>query len=192
MKNIVLIGPPGSGKGTQAKLLAEKFGYIHISTGDLIRQEQANDTSIGKLATQLINHGNYLPDNIVITMVKQKIIDSGVVPGFIFDGFPRTVDQAKSLDEFLNARKTPINKIMLFDLEDSVIKERIALRASAEGRPDDDVSIVQTRLDVYKKQTSPVIDYYKNGHLFAANRGISNFQANKTKEEVNAELVSAI
>lgn len=192
MKNIILIGPPGAGKGTQAKLISERLGLIHISTGDLIREEQANDTKIGKLANQLIDKGQFLPDNIVITMVKQKVINNSSAEGFIFDGFPRTVDQAKSLDEFLNARKTPINKIILLDINDEVIKKRISERALIENRVDDSVEVLQTRIDVYKKQTLPVINYYKNGYLFAANRGVVSIEASKSIESVSEELVSNI
>lgn len=192
MKNIILIGPPGAGKGTQAKLISEKLGLIHISTGDLIREEQANDTKIGKLANQLIDKGQFLPDNIVITMVKQKVINNSNAAGFIFDGFPRTVDQAKSLDEFLNARKTPINKVILLDINDEIIKKRISERALVENRVDDNAEVLQTRIDVYKKQTLPVINYYKNSYLFAAARGIVNIEASKSKEAVTEDLVSAI
>jgi adenylate kinase len=188
MKNIILIGPPGAGKGTQAKLISEKLGLIHISTGDLIREEQAKDTKIGKLANQMTDRGNFLPDNIVTTMVKQKVIDNPNAAGFIFDGFPRTVDQAKSLDEFLNSRKTPISKIILLEVTDDIIKKRISERAIATNRPDDTPEVLQTRLDVYKKQTLPVLNYYKNSYLFAANRGIINVEASRAKEEVSAEL----
>ncbi len=192
MKNIILIGPPGAGKGTQAKLLSERLGLIHISTGDLIREEQANDTKIGKLANQLIDKGQFLPDNIVITMVKQKVINNSNAAGFIFDGFPRTVDQAKSLDEFLNARKTPINKVILLDINDEVVKKRISERALVENRVDDNAEVLQTRIDVYKKQTLPVINYYKNSYLFAAARGVVNIEASKSREDVTEDLVSAI
>jgi adenylate kinase len=192
MKNIILIGPPGAGKGTQAKLVSEKLGLIHISTGDLIREEQANDTKIGKLANQLIDKGKFLPDNIVIAMVKQKVIDNPTALGFVFDGFPRTVDQAKSLDEFLNARKTPINKIILLEITDDIVKKRITERASKDNRPDDSPEVIQTRIDIYKKQTVPVLNYYKNSYLFAANRGIVNIEASKSKEEVLAELETSL
>lgn len=192
MKNIILIGPPGAGKGTQAKLISEKLGLIHISTGDLIREEQANDTKIGKLANQLIDKGQFLPDNIVTTMVKQKVIDNSTAPGFIFDGFPRTVDQAKSLDEFLNSRKTPINKIILLEVADHIIKKRISERALLSNRADDNAEVVQTRIDVYNKQTVPVLNYYKNSYLFAANRGIVNIEASKTKEEVMLDVESVL
>ena len=192
MKNIILIGPPGAGKGTQAKLISEKLGLIHISTGDLIREEQVNDTKIGKLATQLIDKGNFLPDSIVITMVKQKVIDNSKAAGFVFDGFPRTVDQAKQLDEFLNARKTPISKVVLMDIEDSVVKQRILERSQKENRADDKPEVIQTRIDNYKKQTMPVINYYKDGYLFAANRGVVNIEASKSREEILAELETII
>lgn len=188
MINIILMGPPGAGKGTQAKHISNKLGLIHISTGDLIREEQVKNTKIGKLATQLSDQGNFLPDNIVFTIVKQKIIDNSTAPGFIFDGFPRTVDQAKSLDEFLISRKNPISKIIFLDIADDVIIKRIAERATIENRPDDKPEIIQTRINTYKTKTLPVINYYKNSFLFANNRPVINIEASKTKEEVSAEL----
>ena len=184
MKNIILIGPPGAGKGTQAKMITENLGLIHISTGDLIREEQKNDTKIGKLATQLIDKGHFLPDEIVIQMVKQKVIDNPTAPGFIFDGFPRTVDQAKILDEFLNLRKTPINKVISLEVDVEEIKKRITERASTENRPDDSPEVIQTRIDTYNKKTLPVLNYFKEGYLFAGNRGVESVNAAQTKEEV--------
>lgn len=192
MKNIILIGPPGSGKGTQSKMLSNKLGLIHISTGDLIREEQVKDTKIGKLATQLADNGNYLPDNIVSTMVKQKIIDNPNAPGFIFDGFPRTVDQAKALDDFLISRKSPINKIIMFEISDDIIKQRILERAKTENRPDDREEVIQTRINNYKNKTILVLDYYRNSHLFGNNRPIINIEANKIKEEVFIDLENSI
>lgn len=192
MKNIVLIGPPGAGKSTQAKMLSSKLGLIHISTGDLIREEQAKDSKIGKLATQLVDNGNFLPDEIVISMVKQKVIDNPTAPGFIFDGFPRTVDQAKTLDEFLNQRKTPINKVFFLDIADSVITNRITARSIKENRADDKPELIKTRIENYKQKVLPVVNYYKEGYLFAANRGIVNIEASKTKEEVLSEIETAL
>jgi adenylate kinase len=192
MKNIVLMGPPGAGKGTQAKLLAEKHGLIHLSTGDLVREEQAKGSKIGKLATELCDKGNFLPDEIVTTMVKQKIIDNPKVAGFIFDGYPRTIDQAKSLDDFLNKRQTPVSKIIIIDIADHIIKERILERAAKENRPDDSAEVIQTRITNYKKQTKPVIDYYKNSALFAHSKAIINIEGAKTKEEVLADLEAKI
>jgi adenylate kinase len=192
MKNIILIGPPGAGKGTQSKLVSQKLGLIHISTGDLIREEQAKDTKIGKLATRLIDAGNFLPDNIVIEMVKQKVIENPSAKGFILDGFPRNVEQAKQLDEFLNARKTPINKVVLLNLDEEIIKQRIKSRSAIENRPDDAPEVIQTRINTYNKQTAPVLNYYKEGYLFAANRGVITLDASKAIEEVFGELEAAI
>ena len=193
MKNIILIGPPGAGKGTQAKLISSKLGLIHISTGDLIREEQVKDTKIGKLATRLSDQGNFLPDNIVISIVRQKIIDNPTAPGFIFDGFPRTTEQAKSLDEFLNSRKTPINKVFVLEINDDIISKRIIERGKLDNRPDDKPEIIKTRINNYKRQTIPVLEYYRSGFLFAAtNRGIVNIEASKTKEEVFSELEAII
>lgn len=192
MINIVLMGPPGSGKGTQAKVIAEQLGLIHLSTGDLIREEQKKDTKIGKFATQLIDKGKYLPDDIVIQMVKQKVIDNPKAAGFIFDGFPRTVDQAKTLDEFLNLRKTPLNKIILLDTTNEIIKERIKARALVEGRADDAEDVVDTRINTYKTQTLPVVNYFKTGYLFAGNRGIETIDASKTKEVISEEIINLL
>jgi adenylate kinase len=192
MKNIILIGPPGAGKGTQAKMIAKNLGLIHISTGDLIREEQKNDTKIGKLATQMIDKGHFLPDEIVIQMVKQKIIDNPKAEGFIFDGFPRTVDQAKILDEFLNLRKTPINKVILLEADNEVIVKRITERATIENRPDDSPEVIQVRIDTYNKQTVPVLNYFKEGYLFAGNRGVESIDASQTKEEIFTNITTIL
>lgn len=192
MKNIILMGPPGAGKGTQAKMISEKLGLIHLSTGDLIRQEKEKGTKIGKLAEQLADKGNFLPDEIVFSMVKQNVIDNPKAAGFIFDGFPRTVDQAKDLDAFLNARKTPITNIVYLEIADDVILKRLAERAIIENRADDKPEVIQTRLTVYKTKTLPVVNYYNNGYLFASKRSVKNVSAAKAKEEVLSEIVGAI
>lgn len=192
MKNIILMGPPGAGKGTQAKFISEKLGLIHLSTGDLIREEQLKDSKIGKLATQLSDHGNFLPDNIVTTMVKQKIIDNPKAAGFIFDGYPRTIEQAKALDDFLIARKTPISKVIFLEISDAVVKQRILARAESENRPDDTPEVVETRIKNYKVKTLPVINYYKNSHLFTNTRTIVDIDANKEREEILSELELSI
>lgn len=162
MKNIILIGPPGCGKGTQSKLLAQHLGLEHISTGDLIREEQKNGTAIGKLAKNLSDKGNFLPDEIITTLVKQKIIDSQNKSGFIFDGFPRTVDQAKSLDEFLFNRRMPLTSIISITVSDLVLKERILKRAEIENRVDDKPELIPVRLQNYRNKTAPVLEYFKN------------------------------
>lgn len=192
MKNIILIGPPGSGKGTQAKLISNKLGLIHISTGDLIRAEKDKDSKIGKLAIQLADKGNFLPDNIVSTMVKQKIIDNPNANGFIFDGYPRTVEQAKSLDNFLTARKSPVNKVIIFEINDDIIRQRILGRALIEKRVDDNAELIQTRINNYRKNTMLAVNYYKNSNLFGNNRNVINVEASKSKEEIFSELENVL
>lgn len=162
MKNIILIGLPGCGKGTQSKKLSSELGFEHISTGDLIREEQAKNTAIGQLATRLADNGNFLPDDIVTTLVRQRIIDSKNKVGFIFDGYPRNVDQAKSLDEFLYNRQMRIKSVVHIVVSDDVVKNRILERAEKENRPDDKPEIISTRIGNYKKSTSPVLDYFRN------------------------------
>lgn len=192
MKNIVLIGPPGAGKGTQAKMLCEKFELIHISTGDLIREEQANNTKIGKLATELIDKGHYLPDNIVISMVKQKIIDNPKTKGFVFDGFPRTLEQAKVLDDFMFTRKTPIDNVIMLNVNDDVVRQRINERSKKENRVDDKPEVIKTRIETYKKQTHPVLEYYKTKLKFSEFRKFTELDASKPKEEVLSDLESLL
>ena len=162
MKNIILIGLPGCGKGTQSKKLSSELGYEHISTGDLIREEQAKNTAIGQLATRLSDNGNFLPDDIVTTLVRQKIIDSQNKVGFIFDGYPRNVDQAKSLEVFLYNRQIRIKAVIHIVIPDEVVKNRILERAERENRPDDKPEVISTRISNYKSSTAPVLDYFKN------------------------------
>jgi len=182
MKNIILIGPPGCGKGTQSKLLSQRLGLEHISTGDLIREEQTKGTAIGKLATKLIDHGNFLPDDIVTSLVKQKIIDSKNDSGFIFDGFPRTVNQAKSLDEFLFNRKAPVSTVINIVVSDPVITDRILKRATIENRADDKLELIPTRIHNYKSKTALILDYFKN------RRSIVEVNGENNSEEVYVDI----
>lgn len=186
MKNIILIGPPGCGKGTQSKLLSQRLGFEHISTGDLIREEQKKGSAIGKLAKNLSDNGNFLPDEIVTTLVKQKIIDSKNTDGFIFDGFPRTVDQAKSLDEFLFNRRTPLHSIINITASDLVIRERIVKRSEIENRPDDKVELILVRLQNYRSKTAPVLDYFKT------RKSIVEIDGEKNSEEVFSEIEKSL
>jgi adenylate kinase len=192
MKNIVLIGPPGAGKGTQAKLLSNKHGYIHVSTGDLIREEQKKDTAIGQLATKLIDQGNFLPDEITIQIVKQKVIDNPNASGFIFDGFPRTVEQAKALDFFLTNRQTPINNVLVFELSDDIVKKRIEDRSKKENRADDAPEVIQTRIHNYKTKTEPIKDYYQNSRLFVGNKLMSTINSDNSIETISSQIEEII
>jgi adenylate kinase len=159
---IVLLGPPGVGKGTQAKLLCEKKNLAHISTGDMMRQAIQDQTEIGLLAKTYMDAGNLVPDQVVIGIIKERLQKSDCKNGFVLDGFPRTVNQAENLDALLNEMKIPLTHIFQIDADQKIIVERIVKRGLESGRSDDTEEVVQNRLNVYHNQTAPVIDYYNN------------------------------
>ena len=162
MHNLVLFGPPGSGKGTQSEMIIEKFNLTHISTGDLFRKHLGEGTELGKLAQKYMDEGNLVPDEVVIKMVELKITSDNSSNGFIFDGFPRTVTQAKALDELLEKEGTEISGMILLDVDEFELINRIMLRGKSSGRSDDqDINKVNNRIKVYKKETLPVATYYE-------------------------------
>lgn len=162
MINIVLFGPPGSGKGTQAVNMAEKYDLLHISTGDLFRNAIKNETEMGLKAKAYMDKGNLVPDEVTIGMMNAVINNNPDANGIIFDGFPRTVTQAEALDAFLNERKTPISKMIALDVTDEELVKRLLNRGKDSGRADDkDESIIKNRISVYNEQTLPVASFYK-------------------------------
>jgi adenylate kinase len=162
MLNIILFGPPGSGKGTQAAKLIEQYGIIHISTGDLFRYEMGNDTPLGKKAKEYIAKGELVPDEVTIGMLQNKVEKHLDAKGFIFDGFPRNINQAASLDAFLLGKGTTVSALIALDVDDEEIIARILNRGKTSGRSDDnDESIIRNRIQVYKEETEPVFDFYK-------------------------------
>jgi adenylate kinase len=163
MLNLVLFGPPGSGKGTQSNKLIEKYGLIHLSTGDILREAIANETELGILAKRYIDKGELVPDEHMTKIVARRLDKNPNVNGFIFDGFPRTNVQAEFLYKELNERGTSISVMMTLDVPHQNLLDRILNRGKDSGRSDDqDLSIIENRIVVYKKQTAPVIEYYKS------------------------------
>ncbi len=161
MTNLILFGPPGSGKGTQASKLVEKYGLLHISTGDLFRYEMGNDTELGQLAKSYIAKGELVPDEVTIGMLKNKVNANPDVSGYIFDGFPRTIAQAEALDAFLVEKEDDITALIALDVDDEEIVGRLLNRGKTSGRADDnDESIIRNRIEVYNNETSPVFDFY--------------------------------
>lgn len=161
MLNLVLFGPPGAGKGTQADFLIEKYQLIHLSTGDLLRSQIAAQTELGLEAKSYMDKGFLVPDSIVIGMIKSKLQENKEANGFIFDGFPRTVEQAKALDQLLNENETPVSGMLCLEVEKQELINRLLSRGKTSGRSDDqDVSIIENRIQEYNNKTMPLKDYY--------------------------------
>lgn len=167
MKNIVLFGPPGSGKGTQAANIISKFGFIHLSTGDMLRAEIKAESKLGLEAKTLMDRGDLVPDSVVIGMIENKLDSNTAASGFVFDGFPRTVAQAEALDELLEKRNTSIRKVLSLKVSEDELTRRILERGKTSGRTDDqDESIVKNRVAEYRTKTEPLANYYaKQGKL---------------------------
>ncbi len=162
MLNLVIFGGPGSGKGTQSVKIADKHGLFHISTGEVLRDHIARGTEIGNTANQYISKGQLIPDELMINIV-EDILDSRpeeTAKGVIFDGFPRTIPQAKALDEALSARGRKIDHVIGLEVDDDELVDRMLLRGQQTGRADDNAETIKNRLAVYHNQTSPLKEYY--------------------------------
>ena len=186
MLNIVIFGPPGSGKGTQSTKIIQKYGLNHLSTGDMLRAEMAAETKLGLEAKNLVTRGELVPDEIVIGMIKNRIEDAKEANGFIFDGFPRTVKQAEALDELLSTGGMEITYMVNLDVEKEELINRLLKRAEAEGRADDNLETIRNRIQVYENQTSPVIEYYRKQGKARPVNGLG------TIEEIFDRIVEAI
>lgn len=161
MFNIILFGPPGSGKGTQSDKIVERFGLVHLSTGNLLRQEIADKTPLGMEAKNFIDKGQLVPDEVVIGMIDTMLEKHSDAKGFLFDGFPRTVAQAEALDKLLALKKTGICKVLALEVSEEELVRRLVKRGETSGRSDDtDEAIIRNRFNVYKKETEPVAEHY--------------------------------
>jgi adenylate kinase len=173
MFNLILFGPPGSGKGTQSEKIVEKFGLIHLSTGNLLRQEIADKTGLGVAAKSFMDKGQLVPDEVVIGMIDSCIEKHADAKGFLFDGFPRTAAQAEALDRLLALKKTSISKVIALDVIEEELIKRLVKRGETSGRSDDtSEDVIRKRFAVYKNETEPVADYYKQQRKFQAIEGI--------------------
>lgn len=177
---LVLLGPPGAGKGTQAAILSEKLGIPHISTGDLFRANIGEGTPLGVEAKQYLDAGKLVPTDVTARMVKARLQEDDARNGFLLDGFPRTVEQAEILDDFMKEFGTELNGVVNFQVSEDVVVERMLAR----GRADDNEETIRTRLQVYRDETAPLIDHYGDE--------IIAIKAEGTVEEINARTLEAL
>ena len=169
MLNLVIFGAPGSGKGTQSELIVAKYNLVHLSTGDMLRDEIAHGTEIGKFADALISKGNLVPDDLIVKMISAKIAEQKAnCNGFIFDGFPRTVAQAEALDRLLADHGKKLTLMLDLRVDEPLLIERLLKRGQSSGRADDTLEVIKKRLQVYHDVTMPVINFYKQTNRYAA------------------------
>lgn len=162
MLNVVLFGPPGSGKGTQSKKLIQKYGLIHLSTGDIFRANMQGGTDLGNLAKSYMDKGDLVPDEVTIKMLEAEVNKHVAPKGFIFDGFPRTTAQAQALDAFLSTKGWAISGMLALEVNDEELKKRLLLRGQESGRADDqDPVIIANRINEYNNKTAPLKSYYE-------------------------------
>ena len=174
MINLVLFGPPGAGKGTQSEKLIQKYGLVHISTGDLFRWHAKNETPLGKRVKEIMNNGLLVPDEITISMLKEELDKNPQANGFLFDGFPRTVPQAEALDDFAKKNGTAIHYVIALDVTEEEVRNRIAKRRTTERRVDDEEDKLNKRITEYFSKTVHVLPFYKEKGRLNTVHGIGN------------------
>lgn len=187
MTNIVLFGPPGAGKGTQANFLKVKYNLVHISTGDVFRYNIKNETALGMLAKSYMDKGDLVPDKVTIDMLNAEVEKNADANGFIFDGFPRTDAQAKALDELMDSKDSQINAMIALEVEDEILVKRLLERGKSSGRPDDaDESIIRNRITEYYNKTAILKDYYSDKGKYFGINGVGSI------EEITQRLSAVI
>ena len=186
MKNLVIFGAPGSGKGTQSDRLVKRYGFKHISTGDVLRGEIKKGTELGNTAKNYIDNGQLIPDSLMIDILASTYDSLCPCDGIIFDGFPRTIPQAEALKKMLADRNTEVSAMLELDVPEEELIARLINRGKTSGRADDNEETIQKRLKVYKNQTSPLIEWYTSEGLCHSIKGIGSL------EEIEAALCKVI
>lgn len=168
MMNVVIFGAPGSGKGTQSILIAEKFGLYHISTGEVLRHEIAEDTELGRMANEYISQGHLIPDKLMLDVLEvvMDLHTDEVSKGVIFDGFPRTIPQAEAFNDLMNRRGTPLTAVVGLEVPTETLVERMLLRGAETGRADDNIETIRERMHVYAEQTEPLRKFYEEQGVY--------------------------
>lgn len=177
MKNIVIFGAPGSGKGTQSDKIVAKYGFKHISTGDVLRGEIKNGTELGKTAKSYIDNGQLIPDSLMIDILASVYDSFGAVDGVIFDGFPRTIPQAEALKTMLAERGSEVSVMLDLEVPEEELMDRLIKRGQISGRADDNEETIKKRLTVYHSQTAPLIDWYKQDGKYTHIHGLGELDA---------------
>jgi adenylate kinase len=213
-QDLILFGPPGAGKGTQGALLAERFGLLRLSTGDVLRDAVRNGTAMGQAAQRYMNAGELVPDEVILGIVRDYLTDQAAGSGVVFDGFPRTLPQARGLDELLNELERPLQAVLVLDVDEDALVRRLSGRRSCSGcgavyhvefdppleegrcnecggelviRRDDEVATVRRRLEVYNEQTAPLLDYYE-----ASTVSVRRVDGQQSVESVQEQLAGVL
>jgi adenylate kinase len=183
----ILFGPPGGGKGTQAAHISERFGVPHVSTGEMLRAEAAKGTALGAEVAPIMAEGNLVPDDLIALVIEARLAEPDATRGVLLDGFPRTVPQALALDDMLSRTGRRVDLVLCLDVPEPVLIDRLLGRAREENRADDNLETIQNRLDVYRRDTAPVLDHYR-----AAGVRIESVDGDAGVEEVTRRVYQAI
>lgn len=159
--NILILGPQGSGKGTQAQRIAASYGIPHVATGDMLREAMAAGSELGRRVQPIYDAGKLVPDDLMIDLIRERSEQDDVADGFVLDGFPRTMAQAEALDDMLREIEMPITVVLQLDVPEEICVDRLSKRAAEEGRVDDTPEAIRTRLELYRRETEPVIEHYR-------------------------------
>jgi adenylate kinase len=186
--NVLLLGPQGSGKGTQAKRIASTYGLPHIATGDMIREMKELPTDLGRELKEVYDRGDLVSDELMIRLIRDRLGRGDTVPGFVLDGFPRTMPQAEALDEVLRGLDRSLDVVLEFQVPDrEQLLERMLKRAELEGRSDDTPEAIQRRLELYDRETAPLVEYYRTAH-----GNVCGIHADRTVDEVFHEIETTL
>ncbi|TML65726.1 MAG: adenylate kinase [Actinobacteria bacterium] len=184
--NVLLLGPQGAGKGTQAKRIAAEYGLPHIATGDILRRAMADGTPLGRKVKPIYDSGGLVPDDLMIELIRARLSEPDTEHGFILDGFPRTFVQAEALDTMLREIDKQLDLVLELQVPDEVAAERLTKRATLEGRPDDTPEAIRRRLELYHEETEPLVEYYRS-------RGnVVGIHGDRSENEVFAEIQQAL
>ena len=188
--NIILFGPPGAGKGTQAKMLCRKYNLLHLSTGEILRDEIRQNSELGKNIKEIIESGKLVSDEIIVKILNLTMESNKTdgLSGYLFDGFPRNIDQANLLSDLLDSLKIKIDCILLIEVDEPILLERILLRKKSEGRSDDNKETLASRIQVYSKETEPLIEHYSLNHVIKKIDGVGKIS--EVNQRINTALES--